>query len=182
VSATGRAAAVIGALLVATATASAAPRAAAQTPGRVAADVAAPEASTGAPAMFGRRPDRRRIIPGMWALHPYEPQFPELDWTRGFGAQVSHWFVATFVNSYDARGWVGGLERYWLERTRGVLTFGVGYRVGVVTGYDERLFELARHTPVLPFVGLLVWGDAGPIGVDVFYVYRAITFEGSLRF
>ena len=29
--------------------------------------------------------------------------------------------------------------------------FGVGYRLGLVTGYDERLVSWAEHTPILPF-------------------------------
>lgn len=132
--------------------------------------------------IIGREPDRRRLIAGMWALHPFEPQFPEMDHTRGFGAQVSQWFVATFVNSYEERAFVAGLERYWLQERVSVVDFGIGYRIGIVTGYDERLFALAGHTPLLPFGGLLAWTEVGPVGVDVFYVYRAITFEGSLRF
>lgn len=118
----------------------------------------------------------------MWAMHPFEPQFPELDQTRGMGAQISSWFFATFVNSYDDRAFVAGLERYWWDERISVVDFGVGYRVGIVTGYDERLFELAGHTPLLPFGGLLLWTEVGPVGIDLFYVYRAITFEGSLRF
>jgi hypothetical protein len=138
--------------------------------------------AAGPAAIFGRRPERRRLIAGMWAMHPFEPQFPELDRTRGMGAQISSWFFATFVNSYDERAFVAGVERYWLNERISVLDFGIGYRVGIVTGYDERLFELARHTPLLPFGGLLLWTEVGPIGIDLFYVYRAITFEGSLRF
>jgi hypothetical protein len=58
---------------------------------------------------------------------------------------------------------------------------GVGYRVGLVTGYDERLFALANYTPVLPFAGLLVSADIGPLGIESVYVYKAITLEASLR-
>lgn len=136
----------------------------------------------GPPAILGRPPERRRVIAGMWALHPFEPQFPEMDRTRGFGAQISHWFIATFMNSYDERAFVVGIERNWLRRRIARVDFGVGYRAGIVTGYDERLFELARHTPVLPFGGLLVWTEVGPLGIDLLYVYRAITLESSLRF
>jgi hypothetical protein len=132
--------------------------------------------------IFGREPDRRRLIAGMWAMHPFEPHFPEMDHTRGFGAQLSQWFVATFVNSYDVRAFVAGLERYWLERRVSLVDVGIGYRLGIVTGYDERLLTFARHTPLLPFGGLLLWAEVGPVGADLFYVYRAITFEGSLRF
>lgn len=132
--------------------------------------------------IVGVRPRRRRAILGLWSMHPYEPQFPEVDWTRGGGVQFSQWFLATFVNSYDDRSFIAGLERYWLERKAGFLDFGVGYRVGLLTGYDERLFELAKYTPILPFGGILGWVDVGPIGLDSFFVWRALTVEAAVRF
>ena len=60
--------------------------------------------------------------------------------------------------------------------------FGVGYRVGLVTGYDERLVSWAENVPVLPFGGVLAWVDVGPFALDVYYVYRAITLETSVLF
>lgn len=133
-------------------------------------------------ALIGETPRRDRIIPGLWAMHPFEPHFPELDGTSGFGGLYRHWFGATFVNSYGDRTFILGIERNWLALRRGVFGLGAGYRVGLITGYDERLIEIARHTPVLPFGGVLLWTQAGPIGVDAYYVYRAITLEASLVF
>ena len=115
-------------------------------------------------------------------MHPFEPQFPELDGTRGFGGLWGHWFGATFVNSYDERTFIAGIERTWASLRRGPFATGVGYRVGLITGYDERLIALARHTPVLPFGGILLWTQTGPVSVDAYYVYRAITLEVGLVF
>jgi len=47
------------------------------------------------------------------AVSEFEPQFPEVEWTRGFGFAFSQWFGATFVNSYDERSFIAGFERYW---------------------------------------------------------------------
>ena len=142
------------------------------------------QASDGATGfrLLGRKPDRRRVIGALWALHPFEPQFPEADWTGGVGVQFSHWFAATFVNSYDVRSWILGVERNWWETGSRWVGVGVGYRAGLVTGYDERLLELAGQLPAMPFVGLLVWTRAGPVSWDIVYVYRAITVEASLLF
>lgn len=130
----------------------------------------------------GTSPDRDRVILGLWALHPYEPQFPEIDGTRGFGGLWGHWFAATLVNSYDERTFILGVERNWLSLRSGAFGAGAGYRVGLVSGYDERLIGVARHTPVLPFAGVLAWARVGFIGADVYYVYRAISLELSLVF
>lgn len=133
-------------------------------------------------AVLGTTPRRNRIIPGLWAMHPFEPQFPELDGTRGFGGLWGHWFGATFVNSYDERTFIAGIERTWVELGRGAFRTGLGYRAGLITGYDERLIGIARHTPVLPFGGVLLWTQVGPLGLDAYYVYRAITLEVGLVF
>ncbi len=132
--------------------------------------------------VVGSSPGRDRIIGGLWAMHPFEPQFPELDATRGFGGLYGHWFGATFVNSYDQRTFILGIERNWFALRRGIFGLGTGYRVGLITGYDERLIGIARHTPVLPFAGILAWTQVGPIGLDVYYVYRAISLEVSFVF
>jgi hypothetical protein len=141
-----------------------------------------PDAPVGAQGILGHDMGRRRAIAGVWALHPFEPQFPEVEWTRGWGLVWGQWFGATFINSYDERAFIAGLERSWASTRRGRLAAGVGYRVGIVTGYDERLIVWAEHTPILPFGGVMLWSDLGPLGVDVVYVYRAITFETSIRF
>lgn len=138
------------------------------------------EASGWLRAVVGDSPDRDRLIGGLWAMHPFEPHFPELDGTSGFGGVWGHWFGATFVNSYGERTFILGVERSWLGVHSGPFGVGTGYRVGVITGYDERLMDLARHTPLLPFAGLLVWARLGPVGLDSYYVYRAITLEASL--
>lgn len=133
-------------------------------------------------AVLGRSADRDRAIVALLAMHPFEAQFPEVEWTGGVGLQVGQWFGATFVNSYDERSFIAGIARHWYDARRGVVDFGIGYRLGLVSGYDERLFDLAAHTPVLPFVGFLAYVDVGPMGVDAFYVYRAIALEGSVHF
>ncbi len=133
-------------------------------------------------SILGQRSGRDRVVLLMGALHPFESQFPEVEGRQGFGLHWRGWYVASFVNSYTERAYAAGLERDWYSVRDGATALGVGYRLGVVTGYDERLFSVARHSPVLPFAGILAWVDAGPVAVDAFYVYRAITLEVSARF
>jgi hypothetical protein len=122
----------------------------------------------------------------MVAIHPFHlidnTGYRVVNRTPGFAVQYSHWFAATFINSWNERSFVAAVERYWVTGEWGFLDFGVGYRAGVITGYDERTLELARHTPVVPFVGPLAWTHVGPIGVNLFYTYRAMSLEGSLRY
>ena len=132
--------------------------------------------------IIGEEHSRPHITVGVWALHPFEPQFPELEWTWGFGVKSQQWLAATFVNSYNRRGFIAALERYWWVGDFDPVDVGIGYRAGVVTGYDEELIGLAGKTPLMPFTGLLVWTDLGPLSIDAFYAYRGITLETGVRF
>lgn len=133
--------------------------------------------------IFGRESERRRVIPAFWRTHPFDQRFPELAYTRGVGVQMSGWLGGAFLNSYERLSFIAGVERAWAEQSVGdVARLGVGYRAGLLTGYDERLASWADETPVLPFAGLLGWAQVGRVSVDAFYVYRAITLEGSVAF
>lgn len=131
--------------------------------------------------LLGRAPDRRRIIPALLVTHPFY-RFPEIMWSRGAGIQASTWFAAGFINSYDRLSMIVGVERTWVEGRANSVGFGLGYRAGLITGYDERLLEIARHVPALPFGGLLAWVDLGRVAIDTFYVYKAWIFEASFGF
>ena len=56
----------------------------------------------------------------------------------------------------------------------------VGYRAGLIRGYDTRLFEVAGKTPVLPFAGAVALLRLGPIGGEVSWVYRAVSLVGAV--
>ncbi len=137
-------------------------------------------AARGGAGFFGLTSERRRLIPGMWGMHFFDRQPLKPFWTRGVGIHHDGWFGGAFVNSYDRWSLTAGVERRWLSLHTPVFAVGVGYRAGLLTGYDRQLFELADKTPVLPFVGLDVWLQTGPIAVDLFYVYRALSVEASI--
>jgi len=149
----------------------------------VAADeIRAPGTTPRGTGFFGRDPERRRVIPSIWNMHPFDSDFPELAYTRGVALQASGWLAAVFMNSYDRLSLMGAVERAWIEARSGSFAIGTGYRAGLLSGYDERLLSWADDTPVIPFVGLLGWVQLGRLSVDGFYVYRAITLEGSVTF
>lgn len=135
--------------------------------------------SGGGFSLLGRAASRRRIIGGMWTLHPFAISFPRVEETHGYGLLWDGFFAATFVNSYDEQAYSAGVERVWFEPQWRFLAVGLGFRAGLVTGYDERLLSWAAEVPAVPFVGLQGWARAGPARFDVFYVYRVITLELS---
>ena len=135
--------------------------------------------------LLGRPPDHLFGAGSMMlTVHPFidTSRYPLVtDNLDGGYLRVSQYFVATFRNSYGDRSWVLALERHWGSRSLSMVEFGLGYRVGIVTGYDERLIGFARHTPVLPIGGVVASINAGPVGGSMFWAYRAIALEGSVR-
>jgi hypothetical protein len=90
-----------------------------------------------------------RLHVGMWTTHLWRP-------TKGLDA---NWLVAvawkgmyggSFINSFGDRAFAAGLERSLARSDDGRLARGVGYRIGVVAGYDERLTGIAGTIPILP--------------------------------
>ena len=58
----------------------------------------------------------------------------------------------------------------------------VGYRAGVLYGYDERLLYVAGLSPVLPYVQLMALVQKGPVAVEVGQSWVVLTLAASWRF
>ena len=114
---------------------------------------------------------------GMWSLHPFRSTFPELAWTSGLAFRVSQFYAGRLLNSYYDRAYTAGIERLWFRDGVGPFQYALGYRIGLVTGYDYRLMDLANETPILPYGGVLGSLSISSFEVDVFYVYKAISLE-----
>ncbi len=141
--------------------------------------------SGGGSGIFGHVPEHLFAAGSMvLTIHPFiDTSRYDLITDRNDGGylRVSQFFVATFRNSYHGRSWVVAVERHWGSRSLWKLDLGLGYRAGIVTGYDERLIWLAEHTPVLPIGGVVASINAGAVGGSVFWAYRAIALEANVR-
>lgn len=122
-----------------------------------------------------------RIYFGMWTTH-LKNKFVRLDnnWVAG----VSHrgWFGATFLNSFDRRAFTGGIQRTVVSTAHRPVTAALGYRLGFVTGYDERFVSLARKTPVLPLAQPYFVLDVAHVGIEVQYTFIVVSTALSYRF
>lgn len=141
-----------------------------------------PDRATSGFTLLGRPAHRTRLIGGLWTLHPFAVSWPRVEETYGYGLLWDGFFAATFVNSFGGRAVTAGVERVWFEPAWRWLALGLGYRAGLVTGYDERLISWADDVPAVPVVGLQAWARVGPARFDAFYVYRVITLELALEF
>jgi hypothetical protein len=68
------------------------------------------------------------------------------------GGSYNGYFAGTLQNSFDDRAFVLGVERLWaIQHLSENIDNQIGYRLGLISGYDERMTNIAEHTPVLPF-------------------------------
>lgn len=110
---------------------------------------------------------RTRFYVGMWTSHVRDPA-RGLDGNALVGGSYRGFFGATFVNSYGDRALAAGIQRGITQANRSFTT-SLGYRVGMVTGYDERFLPIAAHTPLIPFAQIVGGLDHRRVGAELAY-------------
>jgi len=123
-----------------------------------------------------------RVYLGMWTFHPFGDDPFRFETNNGLGLQYRSLFAFTCANSFDQRTYVAGAERVWFEAQRGSLAVMLGFRLGLIRGYDTELLQIAGETPVLPFAGTVALVRLGPVGGEVSWVYRAVSLVGAVFF
>jgi hypothetical protein len=126
-------------------------------------------------------PPELRIYVGLWTAH-----FRHLG--KGFdknwlvGIAWGSVFGGTFINSYGDRAFTAGIQCTVVRGARGTVVPALGYRVGLVTGYDGRFIPIASKLPVLPVAQL--WGglERGRIGVEASWAGLVGSLGPSIRF
>ena len=121
-----------------------------------------------------------RLHVGMWTTHL----------SRLRGGVDANWLVAvgwrgmyggTFVNSFGDRAFAAGIERDLARSDGGTVARGVGYRLGLVTGYDERMVGLAGKVPVLPAFQIIGNMAVGPTGMELAWAGKVATVSPFMR-
>jgi hypothetical protein len=128
----------------------------------------------------GRR-EPTRIYVGMWTTH-LKHDVVALDNNWVIGATWRGLFGATFLNSFGKRAFSAGIQRTLIARDPQWLGVALGYRVGLVSGYDGRFMRMARDMPVLPFVQPFVTVDLRHVGIEVSYTFVVVSVAASYRF
>ena len=116
----------------------------------------------------GEDPHAVRLYFAMGTLHLREPgEGVENNWL--LAASWRRIYAATFVNSFGDRSYSAGVEGRFVGWDVAAATLGLGYRVGVVTGYDERFIALAGRLPALPLLQPRVMVEAHGLGLELSY-------------
>ena len=130
---------------------------------------------------WSRPSGENRLVWGMWTTHLnrendgwQNDKILALIWNG--------WYAGTFRTTHGPRAYTLGVERRWASMESGPLVGMVGFRGGLVYGYDGRLGWVAEKYPVLPFVQPVVYARIGPFTTDVTYTWVVISVTAGLRF
>ena len=122
-----------------------------------------------------------RLLLGMTTVHIDSDRE---GWQNDYalGLVVRSVYTATFVTTHGDRALTAGFERAWFSVESGPHAFWVGFRAGLMYGYDEELGWLAGAIPVLPYAQPLAYGRVGPLALDVGYTWVVLSVTASLAF
>lgn len=100
-----------------------------------------------------------------------------------FGICIKGLMISKSKNSFHDDMYALSIQRNIYKKyftNSGIVGATLGYRVGLVHGYDSRLIALARYTPVLPFASFLVNLEYGFFGAEL--AWTGIVLSGLLYF
>lgn len=120
-----------------------------------------------------------RLIVGMITTHLYELDEAPTN-NDAIGLVYRGLVGATFITTHGPRGFAVAFERAWLEGEIGPIRTMLGFRTGLVYGYDGRLFELADHTPILPYGQPVLLARAGPVTLDFTYTWVVVSMTAGV--
>jgi hypothetical protein len=131
--------------------------------------------------LWSRPSDQDRLIWGMWTLHV---NYLEEGWSNDgvVAAIYKSVYAASFETTHGPRGYTLGFERIWGSVERGPVQGMVGFRTGLVYGYDHRLGWMAEKYPILPFAQPVFLLRAGPLTTDFTYTWVVVSFTVGVRF
>ena len=86
------------------------------------------------------------------------------------------------INSFDKRALIGGIDRFvYGKHFKHNINTHIGYRFGLISGYDERMAKIAEHTPVLPFIQLYNTWSYKHVGIELSWILDVISISLYLK-
>ena len=122
-----------------------------------------------------------RFLLGLFTIHVYSPQNGWSNDEVG-GVIYKGFYAATFETTHGPRGYSVGFERLWKRGIRRPFEWGLGFRTGLVYGYDHRLGWLADRIPVLPMAQPIAFARLGPLTADLTYTWIVMSVTAGLSF
>jgi hypothetical protein len=129
---------------------------------------------------FRGAPEPNRLYLENWALH-LKRMNDGLSAHHLLGATWRGFYLATFVNTHDRRTWTAGVGRYLVGFQGSEGSFQMGYRAGLVRGYDHQLMEIAERWPAIPAAQITADARFRRVGMQAGWSWIVVTFGGFIE-
>lgn len=140
---------------------------------------ASAQALTDQPA---HRPRQTHLYVGMWSTHLNANRLHIDSNNLMLGLTHGPVFATTFVNSFGNRAYAAGFQHAVVSGTSGAASASLGFRIGAISGYDERFLSFAKDTPVLPMVSAYSLFERKRLGVEVSWTLVVASAAVCIRF
>ena len=125
------------------------------------------------------QPAQNSIYLGMWSHHFIDADDGYTNTHNLIGMAYSGFYFGTFLNSYEDRAWAVGLQRDVYSTTLGVFSVKVGYRLGLMYGYEDLQFS---DTGLFPLFQLYADMCYKRLGVQASWAGSVFTAGFFIRF
>jgi hypothetical protein len=127
-------------------------------------------------------PSRTHIYFGLWTTHLNADRLHVDSNNPMIGVTHGPAFVTTFVNSFGKRAYAAGFQHDVLSADRGSAAAALGFRLGAISGYDERFLKFAADTPVLPMFSVYSRFEERHLGVELSWTMVVASVAACFRF
>lgn len=124
------------------------------------------------------------ILLGMWSLH-FKKHSRENDrWSNELiGGVYKSFFAGTLINSFDKRAYLFGIQRdFYTKKYSNNWQINAGYRIGLITGYDERMADIAGKSKALPFPEIYSDFVYKHVGIEISWCISIIVAKFIINF
>lgn len=111
-------------------------------------------------AILGQPADTTVYL-GMWSQHVTNQQEDYNTTNNLVGLCYEGYFLGTFMNSFDDRGWSAGFQRDVYQKDYYESSLRAGYRVGLIYGYEELSLYDTKLFPMLQLYADLSYKKVG---------------------
>lgn len=127
-------------------------------------------------------PEDNQLNVGMWTYH-YNEHSRKTDNATNNTLAINYqgYYFAYFKNSFYNNSLSAGLQRNIYHSSTNA-EVKIGYRTGIITGYDERLCHFCGSTPAIPFIIPYIDLEYKHLGIESQFAYILSTIGFYYRY
>jgi hypothetical protein len=107
------------------------------------------------------QPAQNSLYLGMWSYHFVNDDESYQNTHNLIGLTYKGFFAGTFENSRDERAWAAGFQRDLYQNELSMLNVAMGYRIGLMHGYDKMQIFDSGFYPLLQLYSEFSYKKAG---------------------